>query len=319
MAVVVCCPCGNPIDSEHLDLVVSLTCPQCSREIDIEIDNGPVDRRRAMLTVMEGPHWVGERFIIPVGVDLKIGQANGNWISLDDESISGVHCRLRLNPDGALIVEDHQGSPGTFIGTQRIERAKLSPKQSLRIGTFRLRLDYQTGDGSTITANVTSAFTDTSGLLPTMVQVRAKKTLGNQAVSNRFPIARWLMISVTWLLAAYHFFAVHQADHLEWRWPVAAAAALVLGGSLTLASRRVTLAHQLFKYTPLAMLLALAIVDLVWSMPVPASCAIAVAGAVACLIVATPPPTLAIGAIALGESAVVVMLVATIMRMTAGN
>lgn len=315
MAVVVCCPCGNPIDFEHLELVVSLTCPSCSRELDIEIDNGPVERRRALLTVMEGPHWVGERFLIPVGVELKIGQANGNWISLDDESIAGVHCKLCLRNDGAVIVEDSQGSPGTFIGTQRIARGKLAPKQSLRIGNFRLRLDYQTHDGSTIVAPPPAPVTDTSGYLPTMTQVTTKKTLGGQIITNRFPIARWTMFAATWMLAVYHFFALHQMDPTTWRWPVAGAGALVLGGVLTLAGRRVALAHQYFKFAPLALLLALAIADMVWALPVPASCAIAVAASVACLVVTTPPVAVAVFGLVLGETAVVVLLVATVMQM----
>jgi pSer/pThr/pTyr-binding forkhead associated (FHA) protein len=312
MALVICCPCGNPIDFEHLELVVTLTCPHCKRELDLELDNGPADRRRAVLTVMEGPHWVGERFLMPVGADLGIGQAGGNWIALEDETVSSMHCRLRLQEDGSVVVEDRQSKTGTWIGNQRIARGKLAAKQSLRVGRFRLRLDYQAIDGSTIVAAPTSAVADSSGLLPTMATVRRRRTATTWLVTNRFRVARWLLMGAAWALALYHAVTFHAATAFGWRWPVAIAAGVLIGAVLALSGRRVTLAHAHFRFVPLALLVALAVVDLTMAFTAAAVASLAVAASLSLLII--QPPTAPLGVLA-GLTAVfagVVLAAATI-------
>src|ERR1043166_7298502 len=194
MAVVICCPCGTPIDFEHLDVVVSLTCPQCKRELSLEIEDGTAQRRRAVLTVVDGPHWIGERFLVPASLDLQIGQALNNWISLDDEEISPVHCRLKLQNDGTLIVEDRGSKSGTWVGQQKISKVRLAAKQSFRIGPFRMRFEHDRIDGgSTIVESQTEE--DLSGLLPVMQRVGGKSSKLKRLVSRRYQIARGVLVA----------------------------------------------------------------------------------------------------------------------------
>jgi hypothetical protein len=312
MALVICCPCGNPIDFEHLELVVTLTCPHCKRELDLELENGPVNRRRAVLTVMAGPHWVGERFLMPVGVDLSVGQASGNWISLEDDAVAQIHCRLRLQQDGSVIVEDRQSPTGTWIGNQRIARGKLAPKQSLRIGNFRLRLDYQAVDGSTIVAAPTSSVSDTSGLLPTMAKVRPRNTPANWLITNRFPFCRTLMLVAAWTLGVYHALALHNAQSMGWRWPVAIAGGLVIVGLFVIAGRQVALAHRQFRFAPLGLFALLAILDLAWGALLPAVVSIGFAACLSIMIIQTPGAALATVGGLTGVLAAIVLAIATI-------
>src|SRR5262245_47695198 len=117
MAQTICCPCGSPIDCDNLELVITVECPRCRKELNLELqaDNNSPAGRRAMLTVMEGPYWVGEQFVLPVGEVLRIGQGTGNWLSLESTSVSDIHCRLQLTPQGAVIVEDHASHSGVWF------------------------------------------------------------------------------------------------------------------------------------------------------------------------------------------------------------
>jgi len=319
MALVVCCPCGNPIDFEHIELIVTLTCPQCKRELDLELESGPVDRRRAVLTVMEGPHWVGERFLVPIGVDLQIGQSGGNWISLDDDTVSAIHCRLKLLQDGSVVVEDRQSKTGTWIGNQRIARGKLAPRQSIRVGKFRMRLDYQAVDGSTIITSPPETATDSSGLLPAMASVHAKLTAAGWMITNRFRFCRWVMGIAAWTMGICHAVGFHSSPALVWRWPVAIVGGLFVVVLLTLAGRRVTLAHTYYKYAPIALLVVLTILDLIWSLTMPAVASLGLAACLSLLIIATPRPAIAVVGGCTGLLAIITLAVAAIRSLMSLN
>jgi len=315
MALVICCPCGNPIDFEHLELVVTLTCPRCGREIDLEFEDAQANRRRATLTVIEGPHWIGEQFLVPVGVELRIGQAAGNWISLDSEKIAPLHCRLQLTQQGVVVVEDSQSPTGTWIGHQRIARGRLAGGQALRVGDFRFRLDYQNIDGTTIVASP-AVVTERSGILPTMASVQPKATPTNVLLRNRFRLARWLLWACGALMGAYHFAALHQPP-LDWHWARSAAVAGLVLGAILGTSRHVTLGHRLFKYLPIAVLIVLAVVDMVWVLPAGIVSQLGLAAALAMLIVATPQSTLVVCGTSLGAACMLVGLIAAIKNLAA--
>ena len=304
MAIIVCCPCGNPLDCDNLDLVITVTCPQCRRELTLELE-GVTAGRRALLTVMEGPHWVGERFVVPVGVDLSIGQTGGNWLSLDSDKVSPVHCRIQLGADGSVIVEDRQSTSGTWIGDLRIARGKLPPKGSLRVGEFRLRLDYESADGTTIVAATPGSANDQSGILPTMTRVRGRRTPGAWAVSNRFKLSRWMLMLFAWLAGAFHGIELIRANGwLRWQGLVAG---VVILAAISMSGRRVTLSHKHFKYASLLLLIVLALVDLNWGLPVGAISCLGMAACVLMLVLRTPSELTALGAALLGTFALCVL------------
>src|SRR5688572_24255562 len=130
MAYVVCCPCGNPLDCENLDIVVTLACPRCEKEMEIELDGARGQRVRGVLTVMEGPMWVGQRFVIPIGPDLKMGKADDNWLALDGDEVSDHHCQIRLTPQGEVILRDLESNNGTWVGPVRVAQGKLTSGSS---------------------------------------------------------------------------------------------------------------------------------------------------------------------------------------------
>ncbi len=317
MALVVCCPCGNPVDCDQLELVVTVNCPLCKRELVLELEDASGRSSRAILTVMEGPFWVGEQFILPVGVELRIGKATGNWLSLDHDTLANVHARLQLAPDGSVVLEDGKSEQGTWIGKHRIARGKLAPRQSFRTGEFRFRLDLQSSDGTTVAAvpGVTggSGVLDESGFLPVMREVKDTRNPLRWFSVNRFIIARWYMLVFAILMGVYHFLSIKQSTESSRALLTSSLSAGVVLAILILAGQRVTLAHRHLKYASLAVLILLAVVDLTWSMPIPAIGCFAMAASMTVLIMRVPSGALALLGTAAGLCSVTVLLSGTLL------
>lgn len=293
MALVVCCPCGNPLDCDQLDLVVTVNCPLCRRELTLEVEDPAGRARRAILTVMEGPFWVGEKFIVPVGVELRIGKATGNWLALDCESLADVHCRLRLGTDGAFELEDGKSAAGTWIGKQRVARGKVLPKQSFRTGDFRFRFDITSPDGTTVIAAPGGGIAvDESSFLPVMKEVKGRHDPLKWFSVNRFLIARTFMTTFAVLIAAYHFLFTLQKTESSRPWLVATGVGAVVMVLFTLAGRRVALVHKHMKYGSLGVLVGFAIIDMIFTMHVPAISCLAMAACLTLLIMRVPSGTL---------------------------
>jgi hypothetical protein len=84
-----------------------------------------------------GPR-AGQTVPVPAA-GLLIGRKPGNDLVLEDPSVSGRHALLR--PEGAgLSVEDLGSTNGTRIEGQRIERHRLEPGQTLRLGNVEFTL-----------------------------------------------------------------------------------------------------------------------------------------------------------------------------------
>lgn len=75
--------------------------------------------------------------ILPGGVR-TIGRAVGADFIIDAALISRVHCRLTALPDGGLEIKDLESTNGTFVNGQRIEAARLSSGDRVRIGRVEL-------------------------------------------------------------------------------------------------------------------------------------------------------------------------------------
>ena len=87
MAILICCPCGLPLDCENIDLVIDAACPRCKRNLDLEFEDESGARRRAVLTILEGPIWKGEQFVMPIGQQLTLGTGTDGWLSLEGENL----------------------------------------------------------------------------------------------------------------------------------------------------------------------------------------------------------------------------------------
>lgn len=296
MAQVVCCPCGKPLDCDNLDIVVTLSCPRCGGEIVLELDSGESGPLRATLTVMEGPYWVGEQFILPVGADLVIGSDTGNWLSLDGDAVAGHHCRLRVAGDGQTSLEDLGSAAGTWIGEQRIARGQLKPRQSFRVGEFRFRLDLQTTGSSwgPAPANLPAKRAERS--LPAMERVSGDRTPGAWLVRHRFRVSRWLVLVFGWMAGVTHagWFLTRAENPWSWSKSIVAGGAMV--AAMAIAGRRVTLLHRYYKYGSLAAIAVLVALSTVWSLFLPALAMLLLALALVLLIIWTPSPNTALAA-----------------------
>jgi len=309
MAILVCCPCGNPLDCDNLEIVLTLTCPKCGDEISLEIEDAQGARLRAVLTLMEGPHWVGEQFVIPLKSQLTIGVGTDNWLSLESDEIAKSHCRLQLSPDGRVVVEDLATASGTWIGASRIVQGRLKPGESLTLGEYRFRLDLRQALGGAEAPEPAPAG-PTMQPLPDLASVVGVDSVTLRLVQNRFNVSRHLIWAFAWLSAAFHVAAMRIVPIPPWDWYWSAIAGLIPLGVLIAVGRRVTLHHRSLKYVAMAVLPVLAILDAAWlGRPMPPVAAMLLAAALPLLIIRTPSPARAVFGAILGAAALLVMLV----------
>lgn len=308
MALTVCCPCGNPIACDNLDLVVTLTCPVCEQEITVEIEDARGKIGRGLLTIMEGPFWVGERFAIPVGVELRTGSATGNWLSLEADDVSPVHCRFHLSQEGVLSVADQQSASGIWLGRHRIERGTLKPTQSLTLGPFRLRYDFLTSDGTTVVASPgITAPDDQLDALPVMRAAKDTRDPLRWFSINRFIITRWFMMAYAALLGVQYFAGLRAATPPRPTWLALTWTAVVVAAVL-FSGRRVALAHPWYKYISLGVLVVIAALSLVLTLPVAAIGSLFMAAGLTLLVLRLPTSFLALMGTTAGLCSVTVLL-----------
>lgn len=313
MGLTVQCACGNALEGENLDLVVTLSCPHCRRELTLELDDVNGTSKRPVLTVVQGPYWVGTQFVVPVGVDLSIGRGAANWIVLDDGSISEVHCRIRLLPDSGLILEDQKSATGTWVGPKRVSRGKLITSQPFRLGNFSFRLDLLPID---TTGAVPSQPIDLRDEGPSvrLDVTRPEPALFRWVVCNRFQISRLLVSLGAWVLGVYHAVAWFPGSTGWGEWSRLVLGAAAITAAMLASGSRVSLAHRQFKYASLAVLLAAAILDMILQLHGGAIAALCLAACLTILVMRVPTGLLATFSVAVGSAGVLVLLGATIWR-----
>jgi hypothetical protein len=257
---------------------------------------------------MGGPYWIGEQFVLPVGVDLPIGKAGGNWLSLEGDEVSPQHCRLHLTREGRVTIEDHNSDSGTWIADQRILRSRLTPRQSFRIGEFLFRLDFQSPHGADA-APCSAPTDDDAQSLPSLSPVRPLRSPGQWLALNRFHVSRTMLAVFAWLAGIHHAccLPLHRAD--AWSGPQGCLAGLAILAVLLVCGRGVALDHRYLKFASLAALMLVGATDLFWGLPLPAAASLMLAGSLALLIIKIPRQPLAILAALLGLSAITMLLV----------
>jgi pSer/pThr/pTyr-binding forkhead associated (FHA) protein len=77
-------------------------------------------------------------FRILTGAIRTIGRATGADFIVDAPLVSRVHCRLTVLPDGDLEVRDLDSTNGTFVNGERVERARLTSGDRLRVGRVEM-------------------------------------------------------------------------------------------------------------------------------------------------------------------------------------
>jgi hypothetical protein len=100
---------------------------------------------RPLITVTRGPR-KGEAFPLSMNSATCIGRAGANDVVLDDEAVSGQHCRIR--PEGGrFVLHDLQSTNGTLANGRRIERHVLKEGDVIQVGETSLlfRRDQKRG------------------------------------------------------------------------------------------------------------------------------------------------------------------------------
>lgn len=312
MGLAVQCACGNALEGENLDLVVTLSCPHCRRELTLELDDVTGTSKRPVLTVIQGPYWVGTQFVVPVGVDLSIGRGTANWIVLEDASISEVHCRIRLLPDSGLILEDQKSATGTWVGPKRVARGKLITSQPFRLGNFSFRLDLLPID--TTGAPPPPIDLRDEGPSVRMDVTRPEPAAFRWIIRNRFQISRLLVFIGAWTMGVYHAVAWFPGSKGWGHWSRLVLGAAAITGAMLASGSRVSLAHRQFKYASLAVLVMLAIIDLVFQFHGAAIAALCLAACLTILVMRVPTGLLATLSVVVGAAGLLILLGATIQR-----
>lgn len=312
MGLAVQCACGNSLEGENLDLVVTLSCPHCRRELTLELDDVTGTSKRPVLTVVQGPHWVGTQFVVPVDVDLSIGRGSANWIVLEDASISDIHCRIRLLADSGLILEDQKSATGTWVGPKRVARGKLITSQPFRLGNFSFRLDL-------LPIDTTAAPQKPIDLRDEEPSVRFDVNRPEPAVfrwmiRNRFAVSRLLIVISAWTMGVYHAVAWFPGSKGWGHWSRLVLGAAAITAAMLASGSRVSFAHRQFKYASLGVLMVVAIIDLLFQFHGAAIAAFCLAACLTILVMRVPTGLLAMLAIAVGAAGLLVLLGATIQR-----
>lgn len=87
----------------------------------------------------------GERFLRDGEAHTSLGSALGNHVRLVDPAISRFHCRIDLEPSGALL-SDVGSSNGSYVNGVRVARAWLRDGSVVQIGSRQLRFVVEEGE-----------------------------------------------------------------------------------------------------------------------------------------------------------------------------
>jgi pSer/pThr/pTyr-binding forkhead associated (FHA) protein len=73
-----------------------------------------------------------------------IGRSTGADFIVDAALVSRVHCRLSALPTGELEVRDLDSTNGTFVNGARVETARLSSGDRLKVGRVEILATRET-------------------------------------------------------------------------------------------------------------------------------------------------------------------------------
>ena len=85
-------------------------------------------------------------FRILPGTMKNMGRAPGADFVVDAALVSRLHCRLTVDPDDRLHVEDLDSTNGTWVNGRKVARAPLQAGDLLKVG----RVEFEVKDGSRV-------------------------------------------------------------------------------------------------------------------------------------------------------------------------
>ena len=90
--------------------------------------------------VLRGADQAGGELVFRLlpGAEKTAGRAVRADLIIDAPLVSRVHCRLAVDAQGALTVEDLDSTNGTFLNGQRVARANVGDGDRLKIGRVEL-------------------------------------------------------------------------------------------------------------------------------------------------------------------------------------
>ena len=88
---------------------------------------------------LEGDSWT---FRLRPGAVKTVGRAPRADFIVDAALVSRLHCRLTAGEE-QLEVVDLSSTNGTFVNDKRVERAKLTSGDRLRVGRVELKVEKQ--------------------------------------------------------------------------------------------------------------------------------------------------------------------------------
>jgi hypothetical protein len=142
-AASVCSNCGAKLPAPDA------TCLDCGRTSEFDAVDadatmlthnpmaGTVERTMVLtsnpvLRISQGPS-AGQVYSLSPTTTVSVGRGPTNDIVLDDDAVSGQHCRFRPE-DGRFLVYDLESTNGTYVNDRRIQRHALAEGDTIRIG-----------------------------------------------------------------------------------------------------------------------------------------------------------------------------------------
>jgi hypothetical protein len=257
MAEIIHCPCGQAIEFSRTDVLETIDCPVCRRELVLDLQSDG-QRRRAFLTVVAGPDRVGEQIIVPVGHDLRIGSAHGAWLYLLHDSVAPHHCSLMLDPTGQLVAFSPQATPDGPANVNQY-RIAIRPGQLVRIGDFHLRFAIGAIEQPRAMTAPAAAAPPPPPPTPILKDLSSVDPVSRFLIRHRFRLARIALFCVAVLLAVFHGFHLAYRDEIPWYYALAACAAIF--GGLVALSRTIGLTRRAWNLAVILIVLLAAAVE----------------------------------------------------------
>lgn len=319
MATLIPCPCGNSVQCANLDLVVSLPCPSCGRELEVEFVDAQRRRQRLLLVQSDGPRMTAPQFILPINDELLIGSNGQRWMLLPDAQVAGVHCRLRADAAGTVRLEDFNTPAGTWVDDARVVRGELRPGQQLRIGGYAFCLQVEDVEQARVERNTARRERQQAAANPPPPQrIVATSGAARTLTARRFALSRLLTVVFGWVAALYHYGQFGEAMPMEAAY--VAALCIVGGVAFSLIAQRMSLARPGWNLAAAIVPGFLGIVDTALIQPAPT-----VAAAAVCWFNLTmcqrhaPPPRQAVAASVIAAITTLVLAVVTVMTLAGGK
>jgi len=82
----------------------------------------------------------GLTFRLTRGSIRTVGRAPRADFIVDAQLVSRLHCRLTVNVDGTLEVQDLDSTNGTFVNGKKVRRKELQDADEVRIGRVKLKV-----------------------------------------------------------------------------------------------------------------------------------------------------------------------------------